>query len=82
MYEIRIPILHFFLLILEVLFNPTLDVIYKPNRFSKNLLKKSLEFVLDEKSSLILFFLSLVLLPSRIDLILKEQSHKKDGFKV
>lgn len=40
------PILHFFLLILGVLFNLAPDVVYKHDRFFKVLLKKDLEFIL------------------------------------
>lgn len=48
-------ILHFFLLIVEVLFNSALDVIYKRNRFSEALLKKNLEFFLSKGVNLVLF---------------------------
>lgn len=41
-------ILHFFLLILEVLFNLAPDAVYKRNQFSKALSKKNLEFVPSE----------------------------------
>lgn len=43
----RSLILHFFLLILRVLFNFALDAIYKCGEYSKTLLKKKLKFVLN-----------------------------------
>lgn len=49
-------ILYFFLLILRVLFNFVLDIVYKYNRFSKTLLKKGFEFVLNNKIRPVLFF--------------------------
>lgn len=60
MYLVRNLILYFFLLILEVLFNLALDTVYKCNRFSKTLLEKGFEFVLEEG------LLNLILLVSYI----------------
>lgn len=74
--------MHFFLLILEVLFNFILDIIYKYGKFSKTLLKKSLEFILSKKVDFILLFLIFMLLSSKIDPILEKQSCKKDVFRV
>lgn len=71
----RSPILPFFLLILRILFNL---VVYKRGRFSKTLLKKGFEFVLEKKNSPISFFLGLILLLSKVDLILEKQSCKND----
>lgn len=48
--------MHFFLLILRVLFNLGIDVIYDHGRFSKILSKKNLKFILSEEISLVLFF--------------------------
>lgn len=56
MYQVKSAILHFFLLILRVLFNLVLDAIYKYGGFSKALLEKSLEFVLGDKINPGLFF--------------------------
>lgn len=66
------PILHFFLLILEILFNFVLDNVYKCGEFIKTLLKKSLKFVLHDEVSLVLFFYYFLLLPSKFNSILKE----------
>lgn len=74
--------MHFFLLILEILFNLIPDIIYKHSRFFKTLLKKSFEFILNKKIGFVLFFLHFMLLLSRIDSILEEQGYKKYLFEV
>lgn len=48
--------MHFFLLILEVLFNSALDIIYKCSGFSKTLLEKGFEFVSGDEIGPVLFF--------------------------
>lgn len=65
-------VLYLFLLILEFFFNFILDIIYKYGKFSKALLKKSLEFFSDEKNGPILFFLYFILLLLKIDFIIKK----------
>ena len=64
--------MHFFLLILEVLFNFTPDAVYKHGEFSKTLLKKDLEFLLGEEINPVLFFLCFMLLPVKFDPISKK----------
>lgn len=64
-----------------ILFDFSSDAYYKYNRFFKTLLEKSLEFVLYKKDGIIVFNLSLVLLPAKIDLITEKQNCKKDTFR-
>lgn len=66
------PILYFFLLILEILLNFSLNIYHKCDRFSKTLLEKGFKFVLYKKNNTIAFNLSLVLLSAEIDPIAKE----------
>lgn len=62
------------------MFNFTSDIIYKCNRYSKALCKKSFKFVLDRVSSLIIIDLGFMLLPAEFDLIPEEWDFKKDTF--
>lgn len=73
-------ILYFFLLILEVSLNFILDIVYKHSRFSKIVSKKSLKFVLGKRNGPITFDLGLILLPVKIDPLIKEQNCKKYAF--
>lgn len=66
------------MLILEILLDLSLDASYKSGRFLETLAKKSNEFVPNRMDSIVIFNLSLVLLPTEIDLILEEQGCKKD----
>lgn len=63
-----------------VLFNFTLDIIHKHSKFSKALSKKDFEFVPIGDSGLVTFNLSLILLPTEVNLIPKEKNYKKDVF--
>lgn len=72
------PILYFFLLVLEIPFNLSLDVGYKQSRFFKTLSKKCFELVLSKVNNTIILKLGLVLLLVKVDPILKKQGHKKD----
>lgn len=65
-------VLYLFLLILGFFFNFVLDIIYKYDKFSKTLLKKNLELFSNKKDSLVLFFLHFMLLPLKIDFIIKK----------
>lgn len=76
----RNPVLYFFLLVLEVLFNPTPDIIYERSRFSKTFLEKILQFVLCGQSGPITLNLGFMLLLAGIDPILEEQDYEKDVF--
>lgn len=80
MFQIKSLILYFFLLILGVFFNLTLDIIYKRNRFSKTFPKKSLKFVPYRGCGPVILDLSLILLLVEVDLILKKQGYKRDAF--
>lgn len=71
-------VLYFFLLVLRVFFNFILDAIYKSNRFIKILLKKDFKFILSRVDNIVLFYLSFILLPAKIDFLLEEQGHKKN----
>lgn len=55
------------------------DISYKSGKFFKILLKKSLKFISIRKNGIIIFNLSLILLSTEVDPILKEQSLKKDA---
>lgn len=55
-----------------------LDASNKQGAFSGTLLKKSIEFIANEKKSTIAFNLSFVLLLAEVVLVLEKQSHKKD----
>ena len=72
MLQVRSPVLYFFLLVLQVSFDFTPDVVYKRGGFSKTLSEKSLEFVLSEGSNPVPLDLNFVLLPAKIDPILEE----------
>lgn len=61
------PVLYFFLLVLGVFFNFTLDAIHEGGRLAETLMKKSFEFVPNRKNSIVAFHLSFVLLPVIID---------------
>lgn len=69
-------ILHFFLLVLGVLFNFARNAIYKYSEFSKTLLQKNLEFIPGDEVAPVLFFYSLMLFSSKIDLITKNKATK------
>lgn len=71
-YQAKSLILHFFLLILEILFNPALDIFYKYNRFFKTLLKKGLELILNKGNSSISFLSGFILFLLKVDLILEK----------
>lgn len=75
-------IYHFFLLILKVLFNLTINAICKYNRFFKTLMKKNLEFNLRKKVGSISLFLYFILLPLKVNLVLEKQRYKKDIFSI
>lgn len=68
----RSPILYFFLVILEVLFNMAPDAVYKCGQFLKVLLKKSFEFFTEDGVNPVLFLKCFMLLPSKINPIPEE----------
>lgn len=68
--------LHFFLLLLRVLFNSTSNIVYKCNEFFKDLSKKSFELILDKKSGLILFFLCFIFLLSKNNFVRENKTTK------
>lgn len=78
MLQVRSLVLYFFLLVLQVSFDFTLDIINKRGGLSKTLLKESFKFVLSKDSNLIPLNLSLVLLPMEVDSISEKQSFKKN----
>lgn len=61
--------------------NFCLDVGHKQSRFFGILLKKSFKFVLSRKDSTIIFKLSLVLLPVKVDFITKKRGCKEETFR-
>lgn len=74
------PVLYFFLLVLQVFFYFSPDIINEYGRFSKILLKKNLELVLCKEKNLVLLNLSLVLLLAKVYPILEKQGYKRDAF--
>lgn len=64
-----------------VFFDPTLDAIYKYNRFFKTLLEKNFKSVLNRKDSIVTFYLSFVLLLLKIGPLFKEQNCKQNVFR-
>lgn len=78
----KIAILYFLLLILEIALNLSPNAGYKQGIFFKTLLEKDLELILNETGSAIMFDLSLVLLFAEIDLVTKKQSCKKHAFRL
>lgn len=71
-------ILNFFLLILEISLDFSLDAGYKSREFSKSLLEKNLKFIPIGRKSTIIFNLGLVFLPVEIDFISKKQGCKRN----
>lgn len=80
MIKIRNSILKFFLLVLEVSFNYTPDIIYKRSGFFKAFSEKDFEFVPSGKSGPVMFDLSPMLLSVKVDSIPKEQGCKRHAF--
>lgn len=71
--------MNFFLLVLGLPLNLSLDISYKHCGISKILLEKNLKFIPSKRSGTIVFNLNLVLLPAEVDLISEEQSRKRDA---
>lgn len=69
------------MLVLKISFNLDSDTDYKQDIFSKILLKKYPKFIPSKKSNAVIFDLSFILLPMKIDLIKKKHSYKKIAFK-
>lgn len=76
MFQVRGPILYFFLLVLGVFLNFTSDVVYIRSRFSMTIPEKSLNFVLGESGSPVTFGSSLMLLPAEVDFLIKKKPQK------
>lgn len=64
---------------MEILLNLSPDASHKRGKFPQTLLEKDFAFISSIKGDTIAFNLSLVLLPAKIDPILKKQGHKKDA---
>lgn len=60
-------VLNFFLLILEILLNLSLNTSHKGNRFFKILLEKSLKFILNRRDGTVIFNSSFILLLIKIN---------------
>lgn len=73
------PVLNFFLLILRISLNFSLNAGHKNSRFSKTLQEKNLEFISNRKNSTIIFNLSFMLLSIKVHLISEEQGCKKNA---
>lgn len=78
MSQVKSSVLYFFLLILQVSFDFSLDIVNKCNGFSKTLLEKSLESVLYKKNNPVPLNLSFILLLAKVNSISEKQSYKKD----
>ena len=74
------PILYFLLLVLRVSLNLGPDVGHKRGGFSKTLLEKGLGFISSEGGDPVALKLGLVLLPVKVDSVLKEQSREENMF--
>lgn len=70
--QIETSILYFFLLILTISLNFYSDTGYEQDRFSNNLLKKYLKFILNKRNSIVAFNLSFILLLVKVDPISKK----------
>lgn len=69
------------MLVLKIPLNLGSDTGYKQDIFSKILLEKYPKFIPSKKSNAVIFDLSFILLPMKIDLVEKKQSYKKNAFK-
>lgn len=65
----RKQILNFFLLILQILLNFSLDANHKSDRFFKTFFKKGFKFVSSRKNGIVTLNLDLLLFPMKVDLI-------------
>lgn len=77
MLQIEDSILNFFQLVLRVFFGFIPDVLYKQSGFPKTLFQKDPKFVSKRRNGPVAFDLSFMLLPTKTDLILKEQDYKR-----
>lgn len=75
-------ILNFFLLVLRIPLDFSLNADQKGSKFSKTFLDKSLGFVSSKEDGIITFNMDFVLLSAEVDPILKEKSNKKDALRV
>lgn len=73
-------VFYFFLLILGVSFNLTLNIVYKSNGLHKVFLQIGAKFLPRERGNSVSLNLSLVLLPTKDDSFLKKQGCKKNVF--
>lgn len=79
MLQLQNLILYIVLLVLGIFLDFSLDVGYEKGEFSKILLKKSLEFILNYGDNTFVFNLSFMLLQIKVYSILEEQSCKGDA---
>ena len=80
MFQVRSPVLYFFLLVLGVPFNLTPDAVYERGRFSETFSEKRRKFVPCEGDGPVSFNTSLVLLPADVDPISEERGRERDAF--
>lgn len=73
----RNSILYFFLLILEISFNLSLDVSYKQGEFSKTLSEKNVEFVLSKRCGLVALNLGLCYCQRKLVLFQRNEIAKR-----
>lgn len=78
--QVKNLVLYFFLLILKIIFNFSLDTGYKCGRFFKTLLEKSFKFVLNWRDCIVMFISSFILLLTKVNLILERLYCKIDAF--
>lgn len=62
MFEVKNPVLYFFLFLLRNLFNLALYVVYKYGKFSRFFFQKSFKFVLSKRDGFVIFKSNLILL--------------------
>lgn len=73
MLQLESLILYFFLLVLGILFNFCSNIGYKQGGFFEILLKKSRKFEPNKRDSIVIFNLSFVLLPVKVDFVAEKQ---------
>lgn len=78
--QIESRILYFFLLVLIIPLNLSLNINDKQCRFFKTLLEKNFELFPSSRNGTITFHVSYMLLPAKVDLILEKQGCKKNLF--
>lgn len=70
--------MYFLLLVLKIPIHLSLDIGCKKSKFSKTLLEKSFEFILNKRGNIITLNLGFLLLQIKVNPISEKQIYKKD----